>query len=41
MDTAAAALCQENNIPILVFNLNNPQNIAKAMCGENAGTIVK
>ena len=41
MDTAAAAICQENNIPILVFNLNNPENIAKAMCGENTGTVVK
>ena len=41
MDTAAAAICQENNIPILVFNLNNPENIGKAMCGENTGTVVK
>ncbi|MBS7360428.1 MAG: UMP kinase [Oscillospiraceae bacterium] len=40
MDTAAAAICQENNIPILVFNLNDTSNISKAVCGENAGTIV-
>ncbi len=40
MDTAAAAICQENNIPILVFNLNDPENINRAVCGENAGTIV-
>ncbi len=39
MDTAAAAICQENNIPILVFNLNDPENINRAVCGENAGTI--
>lgn len=41
MDTAAAAICQENNIPILVFNLNNTDNIFKAVCGENTGTIVR
>ncbi len=40
MDTAAAAICQENNIPILVFNLNDPENINRAVCGENAGTVV-
>jgi uridylate kinase len=40
MDTAAAAICRENKIPILVFNLNNPENINKAVCGENAGTVV-
>lgn len=41
MDTAAAAICRENNIPILVFNLNKTENIEKAVCGENTGTIVK
>lgn len=41
MDAAAAAICQENNIPILVFNLNNTENIFKAVCGENTGTIVR
>lgn len=41
MDTAAAAICRENNIPILVFNLNKTENIMKAICGENTGTIVK
>ncbi len=40
MDTAAAAICQENGLPILVFNLNDTSNIAKAVSGENAGTIV-
>lgn len=40
MDTAAAAICQENNIPILVFNLNDTSNILKAVCGENTGTVV-
>lgn len=41
MDSTAASLCRDNNIPILVFNLNDPQNIMRAVCGENVGTVVK
>ena len=41
MDSTAASLCRDNNIPILVFNLEDPQNIVKAVLGENIGTIVK
>lgn len=41
MDSTAASLCRDNNIPILVFNLNNPENILKAVNGENIGTLVK
>lgn len=41
MDSTAASLCMDNNIPILVFNLNDPENIVKAIKGENNGTIVK
>jgi len=41
MDSTAASLCMDNDIPILVFNLNDPQNIVKAIKGENNGTIVK
>ena len=41
MDSTAAALCKDNNIPILVFNLNDPKNIIRAVEGENIGTIVK
>lgn len=41
MDTSAAAICSENKIPILVFNLSDPENIVKAACGENCGTIVR
>ena len=41
MDSTAASLCMDNKIPILVFNLNNPDNIVKAVLGEEAGTIVK
>ena len=41
MDATAASLCMDNNIQILVFNLDNPQNIVSAMVGEAIGTIVK
>ena len=41
MDTTAAAMCMENNIPILVFNLDDPDNIVRAVQGENVGTIVQ
>ena len=41
MDATAASLCMDNDIQILVFNLDNPQNIVSAMVGEPIGTIVK
>lgn len=41
MDTTAAAMCLENDIPIFVFNLNDPDNIVRAVQGERIGTIVK
>ena len=41
MDSTAASLCRDNNIPILVFNLSDPENIGRAAKGENIGTIVK
>ncbi len=41
MDSTAASLCRDNNIDILVFNLNDPQNIVKAICGEKIGTLVE
>ncbi|MGI5895693.1 MAG: UMP kinase [Oscillospiraceae bacterium] len=41
MDSTAASMCKDNNIPILVFNLDNPENIVRAVAGENIGTIVK
>ena len=41
MDNTAAALAQNSAMPVLVFNLNDPQNIVKAVLGENIGTIVK
>ena len=41
MDSTAAAICKENNIPIIVFSLENPDNIISVVCGENIGTIVE
>lgn len=41
MDSTAASLCMDNEIPIHVFGLNEPQNIKKAILGEKIGTIVK
>lgn len=41
MDAAAASLCRDNNINILVFNLNDPDNIIRAVMGEKIGTLVK
>ncbi|NER32764.1 MAG: UMP kinase [Oscillatoria sp. SIO1A7] len=40
MDSTAIALCKENNIPIIVFNLSVPRNIRRAVNGEEVGTIV-
>ena len=41
MDSTAASLCMDNGIKILVFNLNDPDNIVSAMAGENIGTLVE
>ncbi len=41
MDGTAASLCRDNSIPILVFNLDDPRNIVRAINGENVGTVVK
>ncbi len=41
MDATAASLCRDNGISILVFNLSDPQNIVRAVKGENVGTVVK
>jgi len=41
MDSTAASMCKDNKIPILVFNIEQPENLVLAMKGENIGTIVK
>ncbi len=40
MDSTAASLCRDNNMPILVFGLNDPENIVRAVKGEKIGTLV-
>ena len=40
MDTTATSMCMDNNIELMVFNMNEPGNIVKAMKGEKIGTII-
>jgi uridylate kinase len=40
MDMTAFTLCQENNLPIVVFDMNTPGNLKKIVHGENIGTVV-
>jgi len=40
MDSTAFSLCLDNNVPILVFNLDDPHAIRKAVTGEKIGTLV-
>ena len=40
MDSTAISLCMDNDIPIVVFNIDRPGNIAKVAAGEEIGTIV-
>ncbi len=40
MDSTAAALCKDNNIQIVVFDMNVPGNIKKAAMGEPIGTVI-
>ena len=41
MDSTAAALCKDNNIEIVVFDMNIKGNIKRAALGENIGTVIK
>ncbi|MBE6679861.1 MAG: UMP kinase [Ruminococcaceae bacterium] len=41
MDSTATSFCMDNHIPILVFGLDDPDNIFRAVMGEEIGTIVK
>ncbi len=40
MDLTATAMCKENNLPVLVFNMDIYGNLVKVMKGENIGTLV-
>jgi uridylate kinase len=41
MDSTAISMCMDNNLPIITFNLNHPENIRKVVMGEKVGTIVR
>lgn len=41
MDSTATSLCMDNNIPIIVFALNKPENIKSVILGEKLGTLVQ
>jgi uridylate kinase len=41
MDSTAFALCMDNNLPIIVFNMADGQNIDKIVSGERVGTLVR
>lgn len=40
MDLTATTLCRENSLPIIVFDMDTPGNLAKVVSGENIGTLV-
>jgi uridylate kinase len=41
MDLTAFTLCRENSLPILVFDMNMPGNLKKAVSGDNIGTVIE
>ena len=41
IDSTASSFGRDNKLPIIIFGLDNPENIYKAVCGEKVGTIVK
>ena len=41
MDSTASSLSMDNDIPLVVFNLNEPGNIKRVVLGENIGTTVR
>jgi uridylate kinase len=40
MDLTAVSLCKENNLPMVVFNMDKPDNLLKLVSGENIGTVI-
>ncbi len=40
MDSTALTLCMDNELPIVVFNMDDEQNIDRIVCGERVGTLV-
>ena len=40
MDSTAFSLCMDNRMPIIIFDMNDPDNIRRAIVGEEVGTLV-
>ena len=40
MDTTALSLCMDNKLPIIVFDLRNPANLGRIVCGTDVGTLI-
>jgi uridylate kinase len=40
MDQTAISQCMEHGMPLLIFNYKKEGNIARAICGENVGTVI-
>src|SRR5487761_1758303 len=40
MDTTAVSLCKDNNLPMIIFNMNQPGNIRRVVMGEKVGSLV-
>ncbi|KAG4983870.1 hypothetical protein AAZX31_10G190400 [Glycine max] len=40
MDMMALAYCEENGIPVVVFNVLEPGNVSRALCGDQVGTLI-
>ena len=41
IDSTAASLCRDNNMPVLIFSLEDPHNIVRAIQGDEIGTILR
>jgi uridylate kinase len=40
MDSTALSLCMDNRLPIVVFDLQNPENLERIVRGEEVGTLI-
>jgi len=40
MDLTAVSLCKDNNLPLIIFNMNQPGNIRRVVLGEKVGSLV-
>lgn len=40
MDATAVSLCKDNNLPVIIFNMNQPGNILRVVSGEKVGSLV-